>query len=305
MATSPLLWSKVTADRSRGTLLGQIFVLLFAMVGASVLLVIAVTRWRSSSDAFAYWLGAKRLVEGQLLYDPTANLTTPFAYLYPPPLAQALAPLTRVVSDVGYEFIWTAILLVILLWFARWRPILALALVAFLPVAVELWFRNVHLVLAALIVLALRWAPWLFAVGAAIKISPGLGIVYLAVRGRWRDAIVATLVGLGILVASVVVSPGAWNDFVRTVAAQGAGSGASIIPVPFFVRATAGLALTVVAARLPVRTGEPLLVVAITLANPTLYVTALSMLIAIVPLLRLPEEKTSATALGTVEPATT
>jgi hypothetical protein len=305
MGIARRLSSNVAADRSLSTHLRKILVLLAAMVGASVLLVIAVTRWRSSSDAFAYWLGAKRLVEGQPLYDPTANMTTPFAYLYPPPLAQALAPLTRVVSDVGYEFLWTAVLLVVLLWFARWRPIIALALVAFLPVAVELWFRNVHLVLAALIVLALRGAPWLFAVGAAIKISPGLGIVYLAARGRWRDAIVATLVGLGILVVSVVVSPGAWNDFVRSVASQGAGSGASIIPVPFFVRAAAGLALTIVAARLPPRTGEPLLVVAITLANPTLYVTALSMLIAVVPLLRLPEEKTNTTTIGTVEPATT
>jgi hypothetical protein len=53
------------------------------------------------------------------------------------------------------------------------------------------------------------------------------------------------------------------------------------------------------------RNGEVLLVVAITLANPTLYVTALSMLIAIVPLLRLSEERPSASRLGTVEPATT
>ena len=36
-----------------------------------------------------------------------------------------------------------------------------------------------------------RW-PVLFAVGAAIKIAPGLGIVYLAARGRWRDAAIAS-----------------------------------------------------------------------------------------------------------------
>src|SRR5204863_9321175 len=119
-------------------------------------------------------------------------LVTPFASLYPPPLAQFLAPFTLVVPDWLYEAGWTALLLVILLWFARWQPILALALIAFLPVAVELWFRNVHLLLAALIVLGLRGAPWMFAIGAAIKISPGLGIVYLALRGRWRDALFAT-----------------------------------------------------------------------------------------------------------------
>ena len=279
--------------------------LLLAMVGGSLLLVVAISRWGSPSDEWAYWLGAKRLVAGQPLYDPAATLVTPFAYLYPPPLAQFLAPFTLVVPDWLYEVAWTAGLLAILLWFARWKPILALAFVAFIPVAVELWFRNVHLILAALVVLGLRGAPWAFAVGSAIKISPGLGIVYLALRGRWRDALTASAVGLGILVVSVVLTPSAWADFVRSVVSQGAGSGASLIPVPFFVRAVAGLALTVVAARLSPRNGEVLLVVAITLANPTLYVTALSMLIAIVPLLRLSEERPSASRLGTVEPATT
>jgi hypothetical protein len=47
------------------------------------------------------------------------------------------------------------------------------------------------------------------------------------------------------------------------------------------------------------RLGEPVLVIAIVIANPTLWVTALSMLVAIVPLLRspAPEFRGSAPAL--------
>ena len=49
------------------------------------------------------------------------------------------------------------------------------------------------------------------------------------------------------------------------------------------VRAIAGLALTVTAGRLTPRIGEPLLVVAIVVASPTLWFDALAMLVAIVP----------------------
>jgi hypothetical protein len=46
-----------------------------------------------------------------------------------------------------------------------------------------------------------------------------------------------------------------------------------------------GLALAIVAGRLEPRIGEPLLVVAIVVALPTLWFTALSTLVALVPLI--------------------
>ena len=60
-------------------------------------------------------------------------------------------------------------------------------LIAFLPVAVEFWFRNVHLFLAVLVVIGLRGRPWGLSVGAAVKVAPGLGLLWFAVRRRWRD----------------------------------------------------------------------------------------------------------------------
>jgi hypothetical protein len=141
-------------------------------------------------------------------------------------------------------------------------------------------------VLAVLVVLGLRRHPAFFAVATAKKVTPVLGLVYLAARGRYRDALVAGFLGLIMLLVSIFISPAAWRQFVDVIAASAGTVGASVVPVSFPVRAATGLVLALVAGRLRPRVGEPLLVVAIVIANPTLWVAALSMLVAIVPLLR-------------------
>ena len=50
------------------------------------------------NDEYAYWLAGARLAAGEPLYDLAAAPNTPFAYWYPPPLAQVLAPLTSFVG---------------------------------------------------------------------------------------------------------------------------------------------------------------------------------------------------------------
>ena len=259
--------------------------ILLAAVGAIFLVVVATSRWPSPNDEHAYWLAGQRLLNGAALYDPNATSITPYAYWYPPVVAQVVAPISAIVSSEAFSWGWTAILVLCLIWLADGRPLVALALVAYVPVATELGFRNVHLILAVLIVLAIRRWPILFAVGAAIKVAPGLGIVYLAARGRWRDAAIASLVGLIILVVSVVLAPGAWADFVDILRSRGPGDASSFVPIPYIVRAVVGLALAILAGRLEPRIGEPLLVVAIVVALPTLWFTALSTLVALVPLL--------------------
>src|SRR4029079_8124866 len=170
--------------------------------------------------------------------------------------------------------VWTVLILVCI-WFLGGRTLLGgLALIAFLPVAVELWFRNIHLVLAVLVVLGLRRWPALFAAGASIRLAPGLGMVYLAARGRWRDAGLATAVGVAILAVSVVLSPDAWRQFVEIISARGVGETNGVLAVPYLVRAVIGVVLAVIAGRLRPALGEPLLVVAVTVALPTLWFTA-------------------------------
>jgi alpha-1,2-mannosyltransferase len=262
--------------------------LVLALIGGCLLVVVAVNRWSSPSDEHAYWLAARRLVDGLPLYDPAATSITPFAYWYPPIVAQALVPAALVLPELAFTAIWTVLMVGCLFWLAGRNVLVALALVAFPPVAVEFWFRNVHLVLAVLIVLAIRHRPVLFAAAAAIKIAPGLGIVYLLAAGRWRAAILAAAAGAVALAGSVLLSPDAWRQFIDILASRGPGDVSGFLPIPYVLRALAGLGLAILAGRLRPRLGEPLLVVAIVVALPTLWTTALSTLVAIVPLIRTP-----------------
>ena len=267
-----------------------------AAIGASLVAIIASTEWRHFNDEYAYWLAGARLAAGEPLYDLTAAPNTPFAYWYPPPLAQVLAPLTSFVAADAFSIAWTVVLLACLWWLAGRDVLVALALVAFLPVAIELRVRNVHLLIALLVVLALRrsWAFWVPA--AALKITPVLGVAYLAAAGRWHDAVKVAVLGLAVLGVSVAVGPGAWREFLDVVGARAGTDGGSLLPIPFAIRFAAGAVLAVIAGlvaagrvgagRFPRWWGEVMLVVGLTIANPTLWMTAFSLLVAIVPLWR-------------------
>ncbi len=247
---------------------------------------VGVTRWAIPSDEQAYWLAAGRLLSGLPLYDATAVPGTPYAYWYPPVLAQVLAPFAAVLPNPVYTAGWTALLLGCLWWLADRRLIVALALVAFLPVAVELWFRNVHLVLAVMVVLALRRSPLWWIPAAAIKVTPVLGLVYLVGARRWRAAAVTGAVGSAVLAVSFAVSPAAWLQFAVDVLVRGGTSGSSLLPVPFAARFAVALVMAAVGGRLGGRRGETLLILALVAGNPTLWATAFSLLVVLVPLRR-------------------
>jgi hypothetical protein len=280
--------------------------IVLAAIGASLLVIVAATEWQHFNDEHAYWLAGARLAGGEPLYDLTAAPNTPFAYWYPPPLAQVLAPLTSFVSADAFSVAWTILLLACLWWLAGRDALVALALVAFLPVAIELRVRNVHLLIAVLVVLAVRrsWAFWVPA--AALKITPVLGVAYLAAAGRWGDALKVSALGLGVLGVSVALGPDAWREFLDVVGARAGTDGGSLLPIPFAVRFAAGAALAVIAGlmaagrlgagRYPRFAAEALLVVGLTIANPTLWMTAFSLFVAIVPLWRTRHEASAVSA---------
>jgi hypothetical protein len=130
--------------------------------------------------------------------------------------------------------------------------------------------------------------PLFYVPGAAIKLSPALGVVYLAARARWRDAGAVLALGLGVLAVSVVLSPDAWRAFLEVLRSRGPADVSGFLPIPYVVRAAVGGALAVAAGRIRPRYGEPLLVVAIVVALPTLWFAALATLAAVVPLIRRP-----------------
>jgi hypothetical protein len=258
--------------------------LVLALVGGMLLLIVAVNRWGGFQDEHAYWLAGERLAAGQPLYDPAADPTTPYAYWYPPPLAQVLAPFTGFVTDWAFTVAWTVLLLGCVFYLADRRLLVALAMIAFLPVAVELWYRNIHLVVAALVLLALRRTPLAWVAATALKVTPVIAMGYLVAARRYRDAALVATVGAAVLAVSIVVTPGAWSQFVDVAIIRGGSSGASLVAVPFPVRLAAALALAVAGGRIGGRRGETLLVIGLVVGNPTLFVTALSLLALLVPI---------------------
>lgn len=277
-------WARLLLGRGRWPV--PPIVLVLAFVGGILLAVVVATSWPYFADEHAYWTAAQRFAAGQHLYDPTAPVFAPYAYWYPPILAQVLSPFTMVAPDWLFSAAWT-VLVVTCLWFLSGRNLLvALALIAFLPVALELQVRNVHLVIAALIVLALRrsWIFWI--VATALKLAPALGLLYLLAAGRRREAALAA--GFGLLVAglSIVLAPRAWGDFAQLAIGRAGASSGGLLDVPYAVRLAVGAVLAIMAGRRGGRFGEVGLVVAITVANPTLWANALSILAAVVPLWR-------------------
>jgi hypothetical protein len=257
-----------------------------AAIGGALLAVIVGVFWTNPGDDFAYWLAAGRLAAGQPIYVTGETAFAPYAYHYPPPLAQVLAPFTLVVPAMAYLIAFRALNLLVTWELAGRRMLPMLALIAFLPVALELRFENVNLLMALGIVYALgRW-PWLFAVGALVKVSPGLGIIYLALRRRWRDAIISSVVGIVIVAVSYAIDPGLWRAFLGAIGDRASITGNSLLPFPYAVRAVAGLGLTIAGGIIGRRRGELLLVAGMTIANPNLALNGFAVLAAAVPIWR-------------------
>lgn len=259
---------------------------LAATVGAVFLSVIVATFWMTPGDNLAYWIAGNRLAMGQPIYVASEAAFEPFAYHYPPPLAQVLAPITLVVPAVAYAVVYRALMLLALWYIAGRRALNLLAILAFVPAAVALRIENVEIFMALAIVLGLQRWPWAFTIGALIKVSPGLGLVYLALRRRWRDLAMASSLGLVIAGVSFVAAPELWRAWLDAITGRADMVGNSIVPVPYSVRAIAGFMLAILAGVVGRRTGELLLVAAVTVANPGLSLQGFAVLIAAIPIWR-------------------
>jgi hypothetical protein len=255
-----------------------------AAIGGILLAVVIGVFWQHPNDNLAYWIAADRLMSGLPIYTTGDAAFEPYAYHYPPPLAQALAPFTLFVPAIAYMIVYRAFLLLTTWDLAGRRLLWMLALIAFIPVAIQLRFENVDLFVAAALVFGLSRWPWVFSVVGVIKISPGLGVVYLALRRRWRDAMLAAAVGIAIVAVSFVLDPSLWEAFFDAVIGRAGASGNSLVPVPYVARAVIGFGLVVAGGFIGRRNGELLLVAGVTAANPNFTVAGFAVLAAVVPI---------------------
>jgi len=226
-------------------------------------------------DAFAYWA-----VDLAHPYGHVAGELG--AFTYTPVAARLFAP-ASLLPWPSFWFLWTAILVGTLAWLG-WRQ--ALLVLAFPPVALELYHGNVHLLIAAAVALGLRY-PWAWAFPLLTKVTPGVGLLWFAVRREWRNLAIALGVTGAIVAVSLAVDGRLWREWiVDGLLPVTAGPVQQVyIAVPLALRLAAAAALVTWGARTD-RTWT--LPVSAAIALPVLWVTGFAILAAI-PALRRPE----------------
>jgi hypothetical protein len=193
------------------------------------------------------------------------------AFLYSPVFAQLMAPLSLLPYTV-YLVLWTALLAGVALWLARPWP-WALGMLV-LPVVYEICVGNIHLLIAAAIVLGFR-APWVYAYPVWAKLTPAVGIGWWFVRAQWRPFLIAvgTILALGLV--SVVLQPQAWADWIALLRVS-AGSNDFLI-----LRAIVGVFLVGFGALTGRRWMVP---VAVWISLPVVWVNSWVILLAVIRL---------------------
>jgi hypothetical protein len=223
-------------------------------------------------DAYAYWTIQ--------MADPYAVPAGTFgAFTYSPVIARLFAAF-GLLPWPTFVWLWTAILLATAVWLG-WRQ--ALLVLAFPPVALELYHGNVHLLIAAAIAIGFRYpVAWSFIL--LTKVTPGVGLVWFAVRREWRALGIALGVTAAFVAVSVVVDPGLWSAWLNESllkTATGAPLNQTSIPIPLVVRLPVAAAVVAWGARTDRRWTVP---VAATLGLPILWPSGLAVLAALWPI---------------------
>jgi len=239
-----------------------------------VLRFLQVKPWDQSVDAYAYWS-----TRDGVLYDgQTAGAMG--AYLYSPAFAQLIRPLT-ILPWPAFVTVWTAINLAIVWWLlGRW----SLPAMLFIPIPFEIVSGNVHLMYAAAIVLGFR-ASVTWALPILTKVTPGIGLLWFAVRREWRPLAIALGVTGAIVAVSYLLTPADWQQWLDVIRSSSSTPQTVgwYLPVSLLVR----LPIAIVVAAVAALTGRAwLLPVAVTLALPVLWLNSLAILVACVPLWR-------------------
>ena len=182
------------------------------------------------------------------------------AFQYAPPMAYFFAPLHLFPFPVAAT-LWRLVELAALLWLAG--PWAAVALLIY-PVAIELSMANVHLAMAAAVVMAFRW-PGTWAFVLLTKPTCAVALLWYVVRRDWRGLTIALGTTAVVSAISFVVNPASWIDYAHIMLANANGvSGIGEGP-PLWVRLPLAALVAIVGAR---RGWRPSVVVAVFLSLP-------------------------------------
>src|SRR2546422_9047273 len=219
----PILSHK-PVTRSRDELIARWSVLALMTVGLAYTAALVAGIAPDNFDARSYWMAD--------LADPypRSRVGTDYAYLYSPPFAQAIEPLRWLPWTIAGA-IWTIGLFGLLGWTAGR---LGLVLLLFQPVVASIALGNVEIPIAAAIVAGFRWpAAWSFVLLS--KVTPGIGLLWFAVRREWRSLTIALGATLGVVAVSAFFMPAAWAEwFTVLLSAAGRDGTWAAVPIPFW-----------------------------------------------------------------------
>jgi hypothetical protein len=179
-------------------------------------------------DAFAYW---------------AVNPTDPYAtgvgglgaFNYSPPIARLFEPFGALEWPT-FLWIWLALLVGNIIWLGG-RGVRVIWLLALPPVALELYHGNIHLWIAAAIALGFRY-PWTWGFILLTKVTPGIGLLWFAVRREWRALGIALGVTAVIVVVSVLLEGQLWLDWLAFLGSTPEGGSVAQfqIGIPLWIR---------------------------------------------------------------------
>jgi hypothetical protein len=270
-----------TAERTiaiAGRQVPLVFVLgVLALVASWAAIVYFAEPWGTSllpsgMDARCYWVPS--------LSDPYlhSTWTDQIAYPYSPAFLQLLAPI-RLLAWPAFMAAWAAILMAAMTYLTGPRLILlGLALFGLM----EIWGGNIELLVAFCIVIGFRWpAAWSFVL--LTKITPGIGLLWFAVRREWRALAIALGATAAVVAVSFATMPDAWHRWPQVLANNAGKNGTwAAVPIPFAVRLPFAVLLVIWGARTNRRWTVP---VSAMLALPALWYGGLSIMLATLPLI--------------------
>ncbi len=236
------------------------------ILGASVPLLGA---W--GTDAAAYW---------SIRPDPYGiAVGHTGAFLYGPPFAlvsMLLGQLPWPVFLAGFTVVTVAALVVM-------APGRAALLFLLPPVALEVYYGNIHLLLALAIVAGFRW-PGAWAFVLLSKVAPGVGLAWFVARRDWRSLGIALGATAAVAVVSFVIAPDLWLGWIGRLSQDARGASGTWLGAllgPLWLRIALGAAVAFLGGLAGYRWT---VAVAATLAIPSLWIISPSLLVALVPL---------------------
>lgn len=257
------------------------------MASVVIIVVIPLVGRSLGYDAFSYWFSdlSNRYALGE------RGIYELGAFRYAPPIGLAFSWFGQLPWWL-YLSGWFALMAGCLAWLGgRWT----LALLALPPVALEFYHGNIHLLMAVAIALGFRY-PMTWALILLTKLTPGVGLLWFAVRREWRSLAIALAATVVVSAISYVVAPALWVDWFESLRSGLAQPASLSIPPPLWARLPVAVALVVWGARTDRRWT---VAVAAMLALPNLWPHGLVVALGALPfILRRPTAALSASSFA-------